>query len=161
MNRRLDEPIPLAQALRMAAAVLDAQTLPPDLQGRVLAAVRRTPRVANAPALGPRRRWGGGWAWTGAAASVAVLSGAVLLGLRPQLPQLLDDGVRASGFLPLAPPEHWPRDSAQAWLVSTELQGERLSALGLPFDPARAGDSVRAELLLHPSGEVLAVRFVP
>jgi hypothetical protein len=45
--------------------------------------------------------------------------------------------------------------------VSTELQGERLSALGLPFDPARAGDSVRAELLLHPSGEVLAVRFVP
>ena len=76
----------------------------------------------------------------------------------------VDDGVRigglGSGFLPLVPPERWPREAAAAWLVSTELPGERLAALGLPYDPGRAGDSVRAELLLHPSGEVLAVRFL-
>ena len=42
-------------------------------------------------------------------------------------------------------------------LVNTELRRDRLVALGLPFDPARAGDSVRAELLVRPSGEVLAV----
>ena len=78
----------------------------------------------------------------------------------------MDDGLRlgaaagAGGFFPLVPPERWPRDAAPAWLVRTELPGERLAALGLPYDPARAGDRVRAELLLHPSGEVLAVRLV-
>jgi hypothetical protein len=72
----------------------------------------------------------------------------------------VDDGLRFGGFVPVAPPERWPRDAAPAWLVRTELQGERLAAMGLPYDPAHAGDSVRAELLLHPSGEVLAVRFL-
>jgi len=37
---------------------------------------------------------------------------------------------------------------------------ERMALLGLPFDPARAGQPVRAELLMQPSGEVLAVRFL-
>ena len=35
-----------------------------------------------------------------------------------------------------------------------------LAALGLPFDATRAGESVRAELLVRPSGQVLAVRFL-
>ena len=57
--------------------------------------------------------------------------------------------------------ERWPAGETQAWLVRTEMPEERLAALGLPYDPARAGESVRADLLMHPSGEVLAVRFVP
>ena len=47
-----------------------------------------------------------------------------------------------------------------AWLVSAELPSERLAALGLPYDPARAGETVRADLLVHRSGDVLAVRVV-
>ena len=66
--------------------------------------------------------------------------------------------------MPVLPRERWPADTAAgaspAWLVDTELPVERLAALGLPFDPARAGDSVRAEFLVHPSGELLAVRFI-
>jgi hypothetical protein len=42
-----------------------------------------------------------------------------------------------------------------------ELPRERLALLGLPFDAARADETVRAELMLHPSGQVLAVRFLP
>lgn len=69
---------------------------------------------------------------------------------------------RASGFVPVAPPERWAGigGAEAAWLVATEMPNERLAALGLPFDPARAGESVRAELLMRASGEVLAVRLV-
>ena len=52
-------------------------------------------------------------------------------------------------------------DSATpAWLVSTEMPRDRLAALGLPFDPARAAEPVRAELLMHASGEVIALRVI-
>lgn len=70
-----------------------------------------------------------------------------------------------SGFLPVASSERWQRlmqneGPIGAWVVPADLPRERLAAFGLPFDPAHAGDSVRAELLLHPSGEVLAVRVL-
>ncbi len=73
----------------------------------------------------------------------------------------IDDGE----FVPVATAERWQRLGATAapmaaWLVPSDLPRERLAALGLPFDPARAGESVRAELLLHASGEVLALRVV-
>jgi hypothetical protein len=45
-------------------------------------------------------------------------------------------------------------------LVRAELPRERLAEFGLPFDPARAGDTVRTELLMRASGEVLAVRVL-
>jgi len=48
----------------------------------------------------------------------------------------------------------------QAWLVTTELPRERLAMLGLPYDPTRAGERVRAELLMQASGDVLAVRVL-
>jgi hypothetical protein len=72
---------------------------------------------------------------------------------------------RASGFVPVASPERFAElwqggaDAAPAWVVRTELPRERLAELGLPYDPARAGDLVHAELLMHPSGDVLAVRL--
>lgn len=175
----------LAGALRSAAADLEQLQPPAELRARVMAAAHQAalapahatrptqpaqPRAAwqriftstGGAAVPPRRH--GWWAWSGAAACGAVLAGSALLMLRVPAPALVDEGVRLAagdGFLPLVPPERWPRgEAAPAWLVSTELPGERLVALGLPFDPTRAGDSVRAELLLHPSGEVLAVRFL-
>jgi hypothetical protein len=125
------------------------------------AAARGGATRPGAAAVGRRRS---GWlAWSGAGACAAVLAASALLMVRAPGPLPVDDGVRlgvADGFVPLVPPERWPREAAPAWLVRTEMQAERLAALGLPFDPGRAGERVPAELLLHPSGEVLAVRLV-
>jgi hypothetical protein len=88
----------------------------------------------------------------------AALRELVLDAAQPRVEAAGDDG---GAFVPLVPAEHWPRAPAQAWLVSAEMPRERLAALGLPFDPARTGASLRAELLVRESGEVLAVRFVP
>jgi hypothetical protein len=77
----------------------------------------------------------------------------------------MEDEAGGSGFLPVAPPERFAElwqggaQAAPAWVVRTELPRERLAALGLPYDPARAGEPVRAELLMHPAGDVLAVRL--
>jgi hypothetical protein len=67
------------------------------------------------------------------------------------------------GFVPVVAQERWSRlqeEGGAAWVVSAELPAQRLISLGLPFDPARAGDSHRAELLVRASGEVLAVRVL-
>lgn len=178
------QPATLATALNNAAGDLRQILPPPELRARVLAAAQaaaaaradarpaatagsggrwqRLLAAIAAPSGGPSGK--GGWAWSGVAACVVVLAGSALLMLRVPAPGPTDEAARLAGagggFLPLVPPEHWPREAAPAWLVSTELPGERLAALGLPYDPAHAGDSVRAELLLHPSGEVLAVRFL-
>jgi hypothetical protein len=69
--------------------------------------------------------------------------------------------VSDDGFVRLVNNDVWQRarsDSDRTWLVSTELPHSRLAALGLPYDPARAGERVPAQLLMHASGEVLAVR---
>ncbi|WP_374675272.1 hypothetical protein [Ideonella sp.] len=70
-----------------------------------------------------------------------------------------------TGFVPVASPERLAQlwqdgaNTAPAWVVRTELPRERLAALGLPYDPARAAEPVAAELLMHPAGDVLAVRL--
>jgi hypothetical protein len=74
---------------------------------------------------------------------------------------VVDDGLRFGSFISVVPSDRWPSGSAQAWVVRTEMPSDRLAALGLPYDPARAGERVRADLLMQASGEVLAVRFVP
>jgi len=135
-----------------------------------------TPTAGTAAAGGgqaaPRRRgqrqpWA--WPWLlprGAAwglACTTVLVGSLVLMLEQPAPPAVPETVLASGFVPLLPPERWPAaggEVAPAWLVSAELSGERLAALGLPYDPARAGERVRAELLMQASGDVLAVRLL-
>lgn len=156
MNSPGDAARPLSDVLRQMRAELQAQTPPAALQARVRAAALvgdGAPRV---------RTWRSGpWAWSGAAVFASLLAGTVLLlRLPPPLPMRVDETAGHGDFMAVAPAERWPRGSASAWLVGTELQRERLPALGLPYDPARAGETVRAELLLHPSGEVLAVRLL-
>jgi hypothetical protein len=46
-----------------------------------------------------------------------------------------------------------------AVIVSSQVAAATLSEYGLPVDPARADEPVRAEFLLSPTGLVLAVRF--
>jgi hypothetical protein len=142
----------LSDVLRAGARELDGRQPPPA----VWAAVRQAhARQHAAPAPRPRR-----WAWSGVFACAVLLVGSTLLmRVPPAPPQPHADG--GSGFLPLVSPERWNGATAEPiWLVRTELPRERLAALGLPYDPARAGDNVRAELLMHGSGEVLAVRFL-
>lgn len=77
-------------------------------------------------------------------------------------------------FVPVVTPQRWqqivPRLSSTdaatdavtatpAWVVAAEVPASQLARFGLPFDPAHAGEPVRAELLLHSSGEILAVRY--
>lgn len=128
-------------------------------------------------------------AWGGALACVLVLLGAGWLMVQAP-PGLGTDTwlaetrpLRDTGFLPVAEPARWAGVDAPgldgraaagpgeagtashamqaAWVVRTELPAERLALLGLPYDPGRAARPVRAELLLHASGDVLAVRVLP
>lgn len=164
---------PLAEALREGADELARLQVPPEREGAVLAAMRaaqrrRAPTALAAPTFWQRLT---GWmrplAWSGAATCGALLLGATVLLL--QEPPLSDEPVAlGSGFMPLVSSERWSSflrengdaTTSQAWVVPTEMPRERLALLGLPYDPAQAGGSVRAELLMHPSGDVLAVRFV-
>jgi hypothetical protein len=152
----------LREALAAAAAEMNREPLPSWLEHVTLARLPVQPEAA--PARVGRRGFGG---WPGAAALASVLLVSVLLLL--SMPAPLPGGERAparqpSGFLPLVSADTlaMAADSpAAAWLVATEMPRERLAALGLPFDPARAGDSVHAELLMNASGQVLAVRLLP
>lgn len=157
-----DGALPLREVLRQAGAELRDQAPPVALQARVQAAVAAVSRPVPAKTLpaGGRSSWHVSWLWPGGAVIACLLVASVLMRLPPPLPLGVDEGLRVGEFVPVAPAERWPQGSAAAWLVGTELQRERLSALGLPYDPGRAGDTVRAELLLHPSGEVLAVRLL-
>ena len=129
----------------------------------------RQARLRTVDAAGPRwlRRlaWGGG-----ALGSAAALLLSAMLLLDPpgagsaQAAQASDRA--SSGFIRLVPEPEFRaalsrERSAAVWLQPAELPRERLALLGLPFDATRAEETVRAELMLHPSGQVLAVRFLP
>lgn len=150
--------MPLRAALDGAAAELRRAPLPPWLERATLG---RVPLVR--PAAPPR--WRPGWAWPGAAALASVLLVSVLLLLEAPAPRTTRAAAgQASGFLPLVSADTLAAATVMpdaAWLVATEMPRERLAALGLPFDPARAGDSVPAELLMDANGQVLAVRLLP
>lgn len=156
----------LAQALRRAAGVLDTQRPSPALREALLQRLQQAPGVAQPPlpihaARPAPRRWLRWTAWSGGAAVAAMLLlGSVLLVLAP--PPLQSTAAASTGgeFMPLVPREDWPEDTSPAWLVASDLPQERLAALGLPYDPTRAADRVRAELLVHPSGLVLALRLI-
>lgn len=126
----------LAQLLRQARDELARQQPPP---------LRPLPRASTSRL----------WRWSGAVACAAVLGLSVLLMLPPPVVE-----PQASSFVPLAAADRWPADAEAAWIVRTELPASRLALLGLPYDPAEAARPVRAELLLHPSGDVLAVRVI-
>ncbi|XHS79363.1 hypothetical protein ACFJGW_05155 [Burkholderiaceae bacterium UC74_6] len=122
--------------------------------------------------------------WAGVSSCVLGLVGTVAV-FTLSLPQQVAGAAEfsSSAFVPLVPAERFehaltqpaadglsstgqqesggqPREG-RAWVVTTEMPAERLALLGLPYDPSDAGQRVRAELLVRPNGEVLAVRLVP
>lgn len=109
-----------------------------------------------------RLAWGAG----GLGATAAVLLCAVLLLDPPGSAGTAHAAPLAgSGFIPLVPEREFraaltAERGAAVWLQPAELPRERLALLGLPFDAGRADEPVRAELMLNPSGQVLAVRIL-
>jgi hypothetical protein len=152
------ESVPLSSVLRDAAQELRHLQPPDALRDRIAARWRA---VAAPP---PRWRLPVAAVWSGAAVCALAFGVSLLLLLQPPGPQPDVLEPSASGFVPLVGPERWrqlTRDSATpAWLVTTEMPRERLAAIGLPFDPARAAEPVRAELLMHASGDVIALRVI-
>lgn len=134
-------------------------------QQRAQVARRRAAELA-ATAEAHEPRWLRRLAWGGGAlgGTAAVLLSAMLL-LDPPGTQTARAAPAGSGFIALVP-EGQLRQAlaadrgAAVWLLPAELPRERLALLGLPFDAARADESVHAELMLAPGGQVLAVRIL-
>lgn len=161
---------PLADTLRRAADELALQHPPPQvwhaLRSRM--EVRPVPALVTAgttlPAATPKR-WLAPWA-AAAACALLVIGGSALLlnapapAVAPAALARLEAQRLLDGFVPVAGPDAWTGPVSAAWLVRAELPRERLVEFGLPFDPARAGEPVHAQLLLRDSGEVLAVRVL-
>jgi hypothetical protein len=148
--------MPLRAALDAAADEINREQPPAWLERAALAHLPMG-RVA-APA--PRRIV---WNWTGGLALAGVLGVVLLLRAGPAPQPLQVETAQPSGFLPLVSADMLADASAgpaAAWVVATEMPRDRLAALGLPYDPARAGDNVPAELLMNASGQVLAVRLL-
>ena len=163
MNASLPPSTPetLRQALSRAAADLQRQTPNPRVSDAVMNAVAQR---ATPPRKHPRLRrfvWAGG-----ALAALTLTVGEALLFMPPPaaMPPVRQE--LSTAFMPVGNDQRWSqlmtdaREPGRAWVVPTELPSESLAAMGLPYDPARAGQPVRAELLVHASGDVLAVRFV-
>jgi hypothetical protein len=154
-------PETLRSALKRAADDLHRHAPPASLPASVVAAVPTSLRARNPLARhrGWRFAWGGG-----ALAGVTLMVAVAMLATAPR--ETPTDGEVSTAFMPLADSERWSqsmrdaREHGRAWVVPTELPSESLAAMGLPYDPSRAGEPVRAELLVHANGDVLAVRFV-
>lgn len=110
-----------------------------------------------------RAAWGG--AGLGGAALLLALG---LLFIEPPRGALPVLPAHDSGFLPVVSAAEWQQaladygdeGEAAVLLMPAELPRERLALLGLPYDTRRAAEPVRAELMLNPRGQLLAVRFL-
>lgn len=96
------------------------------------------------------------WRWLAAAlAGVMALGIGVGAMLLPDAPRR--DAIVRTPFLALVASDAMAAEPAV--IVSSQVTAATLSEYGLPVDPARADEPVRAEFLLSPTGLVLAVRF--
>ena len=141
----------------------------PDLlaEQQLLARVRETRALQSVAAtrIGtlPRRDgrtgfWRRPFSWRAAApagaATLAITISAVVL--VPNAPQ--SDATVRTPFLALVASEAIAAEPS-ALIVSSQVSGATLSDYGLPVDPARVDQPIRAEFLLSPTGLILAVRF--
>jgi hypothetical protein len=73
--------------------------------------------------------------------------------------QATEQAAVSTPFMPLVSADRMAAE-VDGWLMTTELPRTALAGLGLPYDPSRAAETVRTELLLSSAGEVLAVRLM-
>ena len=144
----------LARRVALASHELRAQ-LPP---ATLLPAIHRRLHRGNWKSASARPRWLSWAGWAGLSTVCVVF--AVVFVVFSQVDET-QDVAADEGFVTLVNNAVWVRAHAgtgRTWLVTTELPRSRLAALGLPYDPSRAGERMDAQFLMHSSGEVLAVR---
>lgn len=141
----------------------------PDLlaEQQLLARVRETralqsvaaTRIGTLPRRGHRTGfWRRPFSWRAAAlAGAATLTIAISAVVLAPNQQPSDATVRTP-FLALVASEAIAAEPS-ALIVSSQVSGAALSDYGLPVDPARVDQPIRAEFLLSPTGLILAVRF--
>jgi hypothetical protein len=150
-------PPELARRLALASHELRLQMPPATL----LPAIHRALVRGRWKSPGPKTRLISWLGWGGLSTACAAIAAAFVVNSM-MTADVQDSAQLDSGFVALVNDEAWQRaaltDSGRMWLVTTEMPQARLAALGLPYDPARAGERVSAQLLMHSSGDVLAVR---
>ena len=160
-NRRLDEWLAAARvdlSERQPDQIAEQQLLTRVREMRALQSVADT-RIASTPRPDDvRGNWRRFMGWRAAA-----LAGALTLAVAISVAVLLPEAPSRSAtvrtpFLALVASEAIAAEPS-ALIVSSEVPGSALSDYGLPVDPARIDQPVRAEFLLSPTGLLLAVRF--
>lgn len=169
---RAPGPVPEALAALGAARHALARAAPdPAADARVLARLKAefsppTPSQTRPAAVATLAR-PPAWRRYLATSAGLLATALVLLVLGPPGPRRAAQQGWDSGFLPVVSQDEWRRTLAEqrelpVWLMPAELPRQQLAQLGLPFDASRADESLRAELMVHPStGRLLAVRILP
>ena len=125
---------------------------------RALRSVAASCVVASPPrarATGFRRRWLS-WRTAAFAGATTLVVGIGFVVFAPTAPQ--GDAKGRAPFLALVASEAFAGERS-ASIVSSQVSGAALADYGLPVDPARVDQPIRAEFLVSPTGLVLAVRF--
>jgi anti-sigma-K factor RskA len=141
----------------------------PDLlaEQQLLARVRETralQSVAAARVGTPPRRdhhtefWHRLFSWRAAALAGAAMLAIAISALVLAPNQRQSDATVRTPFLALVASEAIAAEPS-AVIVPSQVSGAALSDYGLPVDPARVDQPIRAEFLLSPTGLILAVRF--
>ncbi len=181
---RSEPAITLAQQLQQSRDGLSQLAPPPHVLPQLLDAFEQVHRTTLQPAARRPPLRQRAWAWLArlsplgvggpdpagsagngprwATACLLAMTVGLIVLMQPGLPGGNDAGGEPSwahsGFVPLVPAGSMARTGA-AWLVQAELSQANLASMGAPYDPSRAGDTVRAELLVDARGDVLAVRL--
>ena len=160
-SRTLDHWLAVARAElaeRQPDQLAEQQLLARVREMRALQSVAATRIAASPPVDRSVGIWGRLFSLRSAAVAgaltVAIAIGAVVL--LPNAPPR--DATVRTPFLALVASEAIAAERS-ALIVSSEVAGSTLSDYGLPVDPARIDQPVRAEFLLSPTGLLLAVRF--
>jgi anti-sigma-K factor RskA len=160
-NRTLDDWIAAARAdlsERQPDQLAEQQLLTRVREMRALQSVAATRIAAPVSVDKAHGSWRRVFGWR-AAALACVITLMAALGVVVLLPNVpTRDATVRTPFLALVASEALAAEPS-ALLVSSEVPGSALSDYGLPVDPARIDQSVRAEFLLSPTGLLLAVRF--
>ncbi|HTT13774.1 MAG TPA: hypothetical protein VMG60_23145 [Burkholderiaceae bacterium] len=110
------------------------------------------------PAKPPRVRSRWWWSVPVGVATILVVPAGVLVLANGGAPPFAR--ARAPAFMALTPIEAIAAEP-RPLVIASEVPRAQLAAIGLPVDPARADQPVRAEFLVSQRGAVLAVRFSP
>jgi len=145
----------LTAELRALAASLEAAQAPPGLEAALRAAFR-----------GQRAKPAVWWPWwrqamATAALLVVLVAGAVALLRRAPAPELAPAASQelATEFIPLVyQNDLLPAENVQ--IVRVKLPRAALVSFGLPINEDRAGEPVKADVLLGDDGVARAIRFV-